>query len=336
MSLNKKSRTTYYVKKIALFVISVFVLSVIVFWLSRLIPGDPLMAYYGERSGQMGAEEKAHALARLGLDQPIITQYIYWLKNAFMGDFGISFKYKQPVMAVIGSRLLNTLLLGGLGFVIMFVLALLLGVFCIWHEDKWPDRIMCKVGTVISCIPEFWLCLILILVFAIILHILPSSGAYSIGGSADVIDRARHLVLPLTAVVLSHLWYYAYMIRNKLAEEVREDYVMLAKSKGLTKGQIMFGHCIRGILPSYFSIMAISIPHIIGGTYIVEMLFSYPGIGTLSYEAAQLHDYNMLMVLCIITGIVVIFFNILSQIINEKIDPRIKAKEIFEGGSYNE
>ncbi len=336
MNLNKKSRTTYYIKKIALFVISVFVLSVIVFWLSRLIPGDPLMAYYGERSSQMGAEEKAHALARLGLDQPVITQYVYWLKNAFMGDFGISFKYKQPVMAVIGSRLLITLLLGGLGFVIMFALALLLGVFCIWHEDKWPDKIICKAGTVISCIPEFWLCLVLILVFAIILHILPSSGAYSIGGSSDILDRARHLVLPLTAVVLSHLWYYAYMIRNKLAEEVREDYVMLAKAKGLTKGQVMFRHCIRGILPSYFSIMAISIPHIIGGTYIVEMLFSYPGIGTLSYEAAQLHDYNMLMVLCIITGIVVIFFNILSQIINEKIDPRIKAEEIFEGGSFNE
>ncbi|MBQ7605400.1 MAG: ABC transporter permease [Firmicutes bacterium] len=325
-----KDKALYYLKKLSLFVISVFVLSIIVFWLSRLTPGDPLMAYYGERASQMGEAERAHALTRLGLDQPTLTQYIYWLKNAFEGDFGISFKYKQPVLSVIAGRLLNTVLLGGIGFVLMFIFALLLGVFCIWYEDRLADKILCKVGTIISCIPEFWLSLVLILIFSVILHIAPSSGAYSIGHSGDVADRIRHLILPLIAVILSHLWYYTYMIRNKLAEEVREDYVLLAKAKGLTRREIMFKHCIRGILPAYFSIMAISIPHVVGGTYIVEMLFSYPGIGTLSYEAAQLHDYNMLMVLCIITGVVVIFFNILSQIINERIDPRIKAQEKTE------
>ena len=128
-------------------------------------------------------------------------------------------------------------------------------------------------------------------------------------------------------VILGHLWYYAYLIRNRLLEEVRADYVLLCKSKGLSKGQILFGHCLRNTLPTYISLMAISGPHILGGTYIVETVFSYPGVGTLSYEAARMADYNMLMVLSMLTGVTVIFCNLLGQIINERIDPRIRAEE---------
>ena len=119
--------------------------------------------------------------------------------------------------------------------------------------------------------------LVLILIFSVNLKILPSSGAYSTGKAGDVGDRVIHLIMPLTIVVLEHLWYYAYMIRNKILEEVRADYVLLAKSKGLTKNSILFRHCLRNIIPSYLSIMAISVPHILGGTYIVETVFSYPG-----------------------------------------------------------
>jgi peptide/nickel transport system permease protein len=120
------------------------------------------------------------------------------------------------------------------------------------------------------------------------------------------------------------------MIRNKLLEEVRADYVLLGRSKGLSKKDILFKHCLRNVLPSYISIMAISVPHVVGGTYIVETVFSYPGIGALSYESARFHDYNLLMVLCMMTGILVIFCNLLGQIINERIDPRMKATEIVE------
>ena len=114
------------------------------------------------------------------------------------------------------------------------------------------------------------------------------------------------------------------MIRNKLLEEVRADYVLLAKSKGLTKNSILFRHCLRNIIPSYLSIMAISVPHILGGTYIVETVFSYPGLGTLAYESARYKDYNLLMVLCILTGIVVVVCNMIAQTINERIEPRIR------------
>ncbi len=326
----RKNPYIYYGGKILAFVLSVFILSVAVFYIARLAPGDPLVSYYGERVERMSTEERQWAEQKLGLDKPIYVQYVRWLQNALKGDFGISFKYKMDVLEVIGDRLGNTLILGGIGFLLIFAGALGLGIVCAWKEDGWLDQCLCKVGTVTSCIPEFWLSLVLILIFAVNLGVLPSSGAYSVGHRNDVWDRVVHLILPMTVVVINHLWYYAFMIRNKLLDEVRSDYVLLAKSKGMNKHKIMNRHCLRNIMPSYLSLMAISVPHILGGTYIVETVFSYPGIGTLSYESARFQDYNLMMVLCILTGIVVILFNMIAQIINERIDPRIREQEILE------
>ncbi len=320
-------------RKILLLAGSIFILSLLVFYISRLSPGDPLVSYYGDRAEKMSPQEQEWARDRLGFNDPIHVQYIRWLQNAFRGDFGISYKYKMDVTAVIGGRILNTLLLGGIGFLLIFVLALLLGILCAWHEDKILDRVICKIGTVTSCIPEFWLSLVLILIFAVSLRWFPSSGAYAVGKENNPADRVRHLVLPLTVVVMSHLWYYAYMIRNKLLVEVRADYVLLARMKGLRKSQVMFRHCLPNILPGYFSIMAVSVPHVLGGTYIVETVFSYPGIGTLTYESARYQDYNLLMLLSLITGITVIVCNMLAQAVSERIDPRIR---VDDEGAYGE
>lgn len=326
----KKNKVQYIGKKVLIFVISVFLLSLITFYISRLAPGDPLVSYYGDRVEKMSPQERERAEERLGLHEPVSVQYVKWLKQAVRGDFGISYKYKKDVLEVIGGRVGNTLVLGGIGFVLIFVLALLLGVLCAWYEDSRLDRVICKVGTVLSCIPEFWLSLLLLLIFAVELRWLPGSGAYTVGKSGDILDRIWHLILPVSIVVINHLWYYAYMIRNKLLEEVRADYVLLARSKGADKKRILFRHCLRNIIPSYLSIMAISVPHVLGGTYIIETVFSYPGIGTLSYESARYKDYNLLMVLCILSGIVVILCNMVAQAVNEQIDPRIRATEIMQ------
>ena len=316
-------------KKLLILIVSVFILSVITFAMSRLAPGDPLASYYGDRVERMSTQERQHAIERLGLDGSIITQYGDWLKEAAHGDFGISFKYKQDVTEVISGRLLNTLLLGGIGYILTFALALLVAVICAFREGSLLDRIIIKVGTITSCIPEFWLSLVLILIFGVTLHLLPSSGAYAVGQESSIASRLEHMILPLTVLVLSHLWYYAYMLRNKLLDEIREDYVLLARAKGLTKRQVMWRHCVRNMLPTMISIMAISINHIIEGTYIIEMVFSYPGIGTLAFESAKYHDYNMLMVLVILTGIIVIAGNMAGQVISERIDRRMGESEVI-------
>ncbi len=326
----QKNPWIYYGKKLLIFVVSIFLLSVIVFYIARLAPGDPLVSYYGDRAEKMTAGERAWAEEKLGLHESITVQYGKWLGRAVRGDFGISYKYKMDVLEVIEGRIGNTLLLGGVGFVLIFVLALLLGIWCAWNEERLIDRAICKVGTVTSCIPEFWLSLVLILIFAVKLKALPSSGAYTIGKENDLGDRILHLILPMTVVVLGHLWYYAYLIRNKLLEEVRTDYVLLAKSKGVTGKSVMLRHCVRNIIPTYLSIMAISVPHILGGTYIIETVFSYPGIGTLSYESARYQDYNLLMVICLLSGALVILCNMIAQTINERIDPRMKGPDLTE------
>jgi peptide/nickel transport system permease protein len=134
------------------------------------------------------------------------------------------------------------------------------------------------------------------------------------------------MVLPLVVMIASHLWYYAYMIRNKMLDEARRDYVLLARSKGLGPARILVGHCLRNVLPTIVNIMAISIPHVLSGTYIAESVFNYPGIGFLAVSSAKLHDYNMLMLMVLVTGALVVSSSMIAQGINELIDPRMKAR----------
>ncbi len=311
-------------KKLLQAVLALFLLSLAVFYMSRLAPGDPLRSYYGESAERMNSVERAAAMEKLGLDQPIYIQYGRWIADAAQGDFGISFQYKQPVSQVISNTCFNTVLLGGGGYLLTFLLALALGIFCALREDSLADRMICKVGTVLHCIPSFWAALILILLFSVLLKWLPSGGAYPIGSPNDLFGRLRHLILPLAVLVLSHLWYYAYLIRNKLLEELKQDYVLLCRTKGLSRRVILWKHCVRNIMPFFISLAAVSVPHILGGTYIAEKVFSYPGLGSLCFESAKYHDYNMLLVLTLLTGAVVILANFSAQFLNDRIDPRMR------------
>ena len=158
------------------------------------------------------------------------------------------------------------------------------------------------------------------------LRVLPVGGAYDYGESGNALNRALHLILPTAVTVLEHLWYYAYLIRNKLAEEARGDYVLLCKAKGMPARKILAQHCMKNILPTLVVMMAVALPHILCGTYIVETVFAYPGLGKLSFESAMYQDYNLLTALCLLTGAVVFFFQFLAQVLGEALDPRMKAK----------
>ena len=317
-------------KKLLTLIIFLLLLSIIVFWLARLAPGDPLTAYYGDAVERMNDSQRAAAISRLALDQPIAVQYFTWLCNALTGDFGISHQYKQNVLDIIVKLWKNTLLLGGISYILTFVFAILLGVFCAAREGGTADNIIYRVGTATSVIPSFFIALIAILIFGVNLKILPTGGAYSIGGGG-FFDRAVHLIMPVTVMVLSHLWYYAYMIRNRIIEELSRDYVLLLQVKRLSGARILFRHCLRNILPTLITLMAVSVPHILAGTYIVEMVFSYPGIGTLTFESAQYRDYNMLSVLTLLTGFIVLACNMAGQALSEWLDPRVRHDNTPKG-----
>ena len=318
------------IQRAVLFVLVMFLLSVVVFCLARLAPGDPLQSFYGDRLETMTTEEQEAARERLGLNEDLLTQYIRWISNAVKGDFGLSLKHKMPVQDVVKPLIGNTLILGVTAYILVFALATLLAVVCALHEGDLLDSAICKIGTAAYYIPGFWLGVVLVMVFSIYLGWLPSSGAYDVGKSNDIVNRMTHLILPLIIMVASHLWYYAYMIRNKLLDELRKDYVLLAKSKGLTRREIVWKHCLRNVAPTIVSIMAVSIPHVTGGTVVVEAVFTYPGIGNLAVESAKYHDYNMLMVSVLITGAFVFLSSFVAQTTNEQIDPRMKESEAIK------
>lgn len=317
----------YIGKKALVFAFVMLLLSAAVFYASRIAPGDPLQSFYGDRVERMSAAEHRAAVERLGLDGPIYLQYGKWLAHALQGEFGISYKYKQPALDVLRSLIGNTLLLGGVAYALVFAAAIGLAMFCALYEDRWMDRLICQAGAAAYYIPSFWLGLVFILVFSVNLGWLPSGGAYELGKSADFGNRLRHMILPLAVMVLGHLWYYAALIRGKLLDETRQAYVLLAKAKGLSRFQIVRRHCLRSAAPSILSLMAISVTHILGGTYIVEAVFSYPGIGALSVESAKYHDYNLLMLIVLITGALVVLSGMLAQAVSEWLDPRMQARE---------
>lgn len=300
-------------KKLFWFVLSLFALSIIVFFMARLAPGDAMRAYYGEGIERMSDAQRSAAASALGLDRPIWVQYGIWLSGVLRGNFGISLQYKQDVIRVIGGVWQNTLLLAGTAFLLTCFLSLAFGALCCYFEGKWLDRLICKVGIVSNCIPSFLLSLALILVFSIWLRLLPSTAS-----SAGGIISPVHLILPICSLLIGHVWYYTYNVRNLFCEQVRQDYVLTCRAKGLTRMQTLVRHCLPNILSAYASMMAVFIPHILGGTYVVEKIFSYPGLGTLCLEAVQYHDYNMVMVICLFTGVAVILSGALARMIGQK------------------
>ncbi|UWP58260.1 ABC transporter permease [Ruminococcus gauvreauii] len=315
------------IKRCLVFCAAIFVLSVVVFCLARYAPGDPVQTFYGSDAQTMSEAELEAARSRLGLDGPVWIQYVRWVEHAVQGDFGISLQYKMPAMEVIAPLIGNTLILGAAGYILVFLLSVLLAVVCARFEDSWLDRLICKIGTIMYYIPPFWFGVVLIMIFSIGLGWLPSSGAYDPGMEDSIGNRISHMILPLIVIVASHLWYYTCMFRNKLLDEVRKDYVLLAKSNGLGKNRILWGHCLRNIAPTIISIMAISVPHVLSGTYIAESVFNYAGIGSLGVSSAKYHDYNLLMLVVLITGVLVIASSLIAQSVNEVIDPRMKMGE---------
>lgn len=307
-------------------IVSFLLLSIFIFCIARIAPGDPLRAYYGDSLERMSSEQKEQAKEKLGLNESIFIQYRIWLLHAIKGDFGISFQYKQPVITVITNVVHNTLLLGGVSYSFIFLGACIIGVYCVQYEDSFFDRCVCKIGTVFSCIPSFWVALLLLLVCSVWLNILPASGAYTIGRERTVNDTIVHLILPSVVLIMEHLWYYAYVFRNRMMEETRKEYVIFALSKGISKRQVIWKHCLKAALPFYIHMMVVAIPHILGGTYIVETIFSYPGLGTLCFESAKYHDYNVLMVVTLITAGIVIVFHYVADVLCGLCDPTMRQQ----------
>lgn len=306
--------------------LTLFVLSLLVFSMARLAPGDPLLSYYGSGVERMSTLEKERARERLGLDEPLPVQYKAWMENALEGDLGISYKYKVPVTEVIFAMLPSSILFSGMGFLLLFLLALSLGAVCALGEGKALDRVLTRTGVIAGSIPVFWISLVLILVFSVFLGALPASGGASSYGDKTFMGSLPHLILPISALLFSHLWYFGYLARNLYLIEMEKEYMLMHRLRGMKRGRILLKHGTRNIFPAYLTLMSNSLPHLLGTTYIIEEVFSFPGLGRLAFESAKYHDYNLLMVISLITGGVVIMMNMLGEVISVLISPALAGE----------
>jgi len=326
------------------------IVSIALFILVNLAPGGPLSGR--GQSRRMRPEQVAILKRQFGLDQPLYLRYIFWLigndwtkidtdgdgikesygqgKGILRGDFGNSYRTRQPVLDTIQNAFKNTAYLMTVTLLVVAMIAIPVGVISAVKQYSIFDIAVTTLSFIGQAIPEFWLGLILILVFYVWLKnpvtgdsLLPPGGMYTLGASFSLIDWTKHLILPVTMGVVGWVTWYSRFLRSSMLDVIHQDYVRTARAKGLSLNKVYYKHALRNALLPLVTIFALDLPYIFAGSLYVEILFSWPGMGRLYYQAAIDRDYPMLMAILTIGTLAVIFANLLADIVYAKLDPRI-------------
>jgi peptide/nickel transport system permease protein len=321
--------TRYLASRAVQTVVTLALMSFVVYLLIGLMPGDPIdMMIAGDPT--MTSADAARLRAVYGLDRPLLERYLAWAGQALQGNFGYSRSYSQPVLAVLWPRLLNTFVLAGLAFLIAITIALPLGV---WAASRPRSRIdylinlLCFGG--IST-PPFWLALLLITLFAVTLGWLPAGGQADIrpGTSwwAALGDRGRYLVLPVMTLTLVEIGGYTRFTRAAMIQALRQDYVRTARAKGVSEARVRWGHAFGNALAPVLTILALSFGGLFSGALITETMFAWPGMGKAIYQAILDNDYNLALVGLLIATLATMVGNLLADLAYAWVDPRVSIE----------
>lgn len=342
--------TTYITRRLIQTIGLLFLLSILLFALVNLAPGGPLSAYGGRRI----RPEKIQILKRqFGLDQPIPMQYLYWLagndwiqvdtngdaipdesgsrKGILRGDFGFSFRTREPVLKEIGLRLPNTIVLMSVTMLVALAIAIPLGIYSAIRQYSIFDFLATTFSFAGQAIPEFWLGLVLILIFYAWLRnpwtggpLLPPGGMSSIEGGFSLSDRLSHLVLPVLSGALGWIAWYSRFLRSSLLEILPLDYLRSARARGLPERLVILRHALSNAMIPIVTLLALDLPYIFTGAVLIETIFSWPGMGRLYYQAAVERDYPLLLAVLIIGAAFIILSNLLADVLYAYLDPRVR------------
>jgi peptide/nickel transport system permease protein len=320
----------YLVRKLVGACLTIFAIVVLNFFLFRMMPGSPERVLM--RSPVITAEAKAAARARWGLDKPVIPdQFVAYIESTFTGDLGYSFKFRgKPVTEVLAGRLWPTVLLIGLGELFAIIIGLLLGAYAGWRRGSTFDRAGNGIGLILYSMPYFVIGMPLIIIFAAGLGWFPTSGISTAGGSfesglAQLLDFGRHLALPLITVTLGLIGGYSILMRSSIIETRAEDYITTARAKGLTDGRILRHHAFPNALLPMVTIIAINLGYVVGGAITAEVVFNWPGIGTLTVDALSARDYPVLQGVFLLLSVCVVAANLVADIVYGFLDPRVRS-----------
>ncbi|MBQ7337807.1 MAG: ABC transporter permease [Clostridia bacterium] len=283
--------------------------------------GSPLDALVGPRVSEDAVAAKEIAL---GLDQPFYVQYWIWLKQLLQGNLGYSMKSYQSVATMIGEHVGPTLLLMGSSFVVGLLIALPAGVYSATHQYTKRDYTVVTLSFLGTAVPSFFLALLLIYVFNIKLEWLPSSGMTTLGADGGFLDVLRHLIMPMMVLAIGMAGTNIRYIRSAVLEILGKDYLRAAKAKGIGQRRVTVRHALRNALVTVVTIFGMQLPMLLGGAVIVEQVFSWPGLGLMTMSAINARDYPVIMGVCLLSAVVVLLGNLLTDILYAVVDPTIR------------
>jgi peptide/nickel transport system permease protein len=298
------------------------------FLLFRVLPGDPIQLY--ARSGRLTPEAAAQLRALFGLDKPVWSQFWIYLRGLLHGDMGFSLTYRRPVSDIVGERMVNTLLLVGAATVIVVVLGVVLGAIAASRRGSKLDASTLYGSLVLWSMPTFWTGLLLVFAFGVWFKVLPISGISTAGadyasGLGLPLDVARHLVLPTLTLVLVDIGQFVLITRSSLVDVLTEDFVTTARAKGNPRRRVVWKHGMRNAVLPVVTASALYIGLVVGGAIQVETVFSWPGMGELTYDAVLRRDYPVLEACFLLFAVTVIVANFLSDVLYRILDPRVRA-----------
>jgi peptide/nickel transport system permease protein len=306
------------------------VLAIVVlnFFLIRMAPGDPAAVMAGE-AGAGDEQFIAQLREEFRLDEPLPVQLYIYMSGVVQGDLGYSYRQKQNVGTLIMGRLPATLLLMATAFFIAIGLGVLLGTLAATRVGKWTDSVITVVALVFYATPLFWVGLMAILLFSVYLGWLPAFGMTSVGanytGLAHVADIAHHLILPAFTLGLFYMAVYARLTRSSMLEVADMDFVRTARAKGLPRARVTRAHILRNALMPVITFAGIQAGQLVGGAILTETVFAWPGIGRLAFDALLQRDYNLLLGIFFISSVMVVAFNLITDLIYTFVDPRIEV-----------
>lgn len=305
-----------------------FAVSIVTFALVSASPIDPLQANVGQAAlGSMSEAQKEKLRSYWGVDVPPVQRYMNWAKDFIKGDLGTSLLYRQDVTKVIGVKLSNSLFLMGLAWIISGLLGFVLGVLAGVFQGKPIDKVIKGYSLVVASTPAFWLALLLLIIFGVWLRVLPIGLSVPIGVEASgvtFLDRVRHAILPAVTLSITGISNITLHTREKMIEIMESDYVLFARARGESLWKIVCSHGIRNVLLPAMTLQFASISEIIGGSVLVEQVFSYPGLGQAAVAAGTGSDVPLLMGITLITAAIVFMGNFIANLLYGVVDPRIR------------
>ncbi len=312
-----------YIAKRLLAVIPVLLgLSVIVFAIMQLIPGDPATAILGAYATP---ENVARLNEQLGLDRSLPVQYVTWLANMLQGDFGRSYSLNRPVIDEVLERFGATLILAGAALLLCTVWGLLAGIVSAVRQYGWVDRIVTFLVLIGISIPSFWLGLLLILLFAVELRWLPASGMYAIYGGGDLADLLKHLVLPAVTLSVVATGVIARLTRSNMLEVLRQDFIRTARAKGVNERAVVYRHAFKAAIVNVIPVIGVQAGFVLGGAVYIETVFQWPGIGRMLVTAISTRDIMLVQGGVLVVAASYVLFNLAADVLQTLIDPRVKT-----------